>query len=120
MKLHTPLLAAALVALGAFAQENSILALPGQAEGTAIDLAETRRGATHQALRYPFIMCYYVEPTVVQGETARIAYYVTDWEHSKVRFGDTSKRFDVSLEWSADGREWKKAVQENVASGDGA
>ena len=120
MKLHTPLLAAALVALGAFAQENSILALPGQAEGTAIDLAETRRGATHKALRYPFIMCYYVEPTVVQGETARIAYYVTDWEHSKVRSGDTSKRFDVSLEWSVDGREWKKAVQKDVASGDGA
>ena len=71
MKLHAPLLAAALFALGAFAQENSILALPGQAEGTAIDLAETRRGATHKALRYPFIMCYYVEPTVTAGQTGR-------------------------------------------------
>ncbi len=117
-----PLLAtcATLFALGVFAQESTILALPGQAEGTAIGPAEARRRAKHEALRRPFIMCYHVEPTVVQGETARIAYYVTDWEHSKVRFGDTSKRFDVSLEWSADGRKWEKTVQENVASGDGA
>ena len=120
MKLRPSLLAAALFALGAFAQESTMLALPGQAEGTAIGPAEARRRATHQALRRPFIMCYYVEPTISVGETERIAYYVTDWEHSKVRFGDTSKRFDVSLEWSVDGEEWKKAVQKNVASGDGA
>ena len=120
MKLRPTLLAAALFALGTFAQESTMLALPGQAEGTAIGPAEARRRATHEALRRPFIMCYYVEPTISVGETARIAYYVTDWEHSKVRFGDTSKRFDVSLEWSVDGQDWKKAVQENVASGDGA
>ena len=110
---------AAFFAPGAFAQENSILALPGQAEGTAIGPAEARRRATHQSLRYPFVMCHYVEPTVVQGETARISYYVTDWEHSKVRFGDDSKRFRVSLEWSDDGEAWKRTEQKNVASGDG-
>ena len=111
---------AALFAPAAFAQENSILALPGQAEGTAIGPAEARRRATHQSLRYPFVMCHYVEPTVAQGETARISYYVTDWEHSKVRFGDVSKRFSVSLEWSDDGQAWKRAEQKDVASGDGA
>ena len=121
MKHHLPLLAAALCAFGAFAQESTMLALPGQAEGTAVGPAEARRRATHPSLQRPFLMCYYVEPTVVQGETARIAYYVTDWEHSKVRFGDTSKRFTVALEWSADGVTWAAAAaRKDVPCGDGA
>ena len=119
MKFRPMFLTAALCVFGAFAQESTMLALPGQAEGTAIGPAEARRRATHQSLRYPFVMCYYVEPTVVQGETVRISYYVTDWEHSKVRFGDASKRFSVTLEWSDDGLKWKRADQKNVASGDG-
>ena len=90
MKFRPMFLTAALCVFGAFAQESTMLALPGQAEGTAIGPAEARRRATHQSLRYPFVMCYYVEPTVVQGETVRISYYVTDWEHSKVRFGGAS------------------------------
>ena len=119
MKSTITFLAAALGLLGAFAQESTMLALPGQAEGSAIGPAEARRRATHESLRRPFVMCYYVEPTILLGETARIAYYVTDWEHSKVRFGDTSKRFSVSLEWSTDGQNWKRADQKDVASGDG-
>ncbi len=120
MKPTVTFVAAALGLLGAFAQESTMLALPGQAEGTAIGPAEARRRATHESLRRPFAMCYYIEPTVVQGETTRISYYVTDWEHSKVRFGDASKRFGVSLEWSTDGLNWERADQKDVASGDGA
>lgn len=122
MKFRTTLIVAALCAFGAFAQESLMLALPGQAEGTAVGPAEARRRATPPSLRRPFLMCYYVEPTVALGETARIAYYVTDWEHSKVRFGDDSKRFTVSLEWSRDskGLVWFKAAsQTNIPSGDG-
>ncbi len=108
-----------LSAAGVFAQESTMLTLPGQAEGSAIGKAEARRRATHPSLQRPFMMCYYVEPTVIQGETAKISYYVTDWEHSKVRFGDTSKRFNVLLYWSSDGRTWSHAIHKDVGSGDG-
>ena len=72
------------------------------------------------SLRHPWVQFYYVEPTVVAGEAAKISYYVTDFDHSKVRFGDDSARFDVTLGWSADGTNWTEQVQKGVRSGDGA
>ena len=77
------------------------------------------RGEIHPSLRHPFVMLYYVEPTLTVGDTAKISYYVTDYDHAKVRFGDESHRFDVVLAWTADRKSWRKLVQKGVKSGDG-
>ena len=122
MSMRTFLVAAVglAVSVAAFA-ENNILALPGQAEGTAVGAAETNAArATHASLRHPFIELYHLEPTVTAGRTAKVAYYVTDFDHAKVRFGDDSARFDVTLGWSADGTNWTEKVQKGVRTGDGA
>ena len=112
----------AAVALSAGAEETVVALddpLPGQAKPTATDTVVLADRKTHESLKHPFVMLYYVEPTVKAGETAKIAYYVTDFAHSKVRFGDDSKRFDVVLQWSADKVTWQKLVQNGVKSGDG-
>ena len=93
--------------------------LPGQEKPTVTDAVVLSDRKTHKSLRHPFVMLYYVEPTVTEGAVARISYYVTDFAHSKVRFGDDSKRFDVVLQWSTDKTTWQKLVQKGVKSGDG-
>ena len=101
------------------AQESTAFSLPGQAEGTGLEKYELADRKTHASLRHPFVMLYYVEPTVKQGDVAKISYYVTDFAHSKVRLGDDSHRFDVVLQWSTDKATWQKRVQKGVKSGDG-
>lgn len=87
--------------------------------GCAAAFAETKAPAVADALRHPWVQLYYVEPTLTVGGTAKISYYVTDYEHAKVRFGDDSHRFDVALAWTRDRKTWKKLVQKGVRSGDG-
>lgn len=71
-------------------------------------------------LRFPYISTYYVEPTVTTKQRVSIPFYVTDWDHSKVRFLDDSFRFTVRCTWiGPDGRE-HETEQRKVPSGDGA
>jgi len=39
-----------------------------------------------EAFRFPYVATYYVEPTVTTKQRVSIPFYVTDWDHSKVRF----------------------------------
>ena len=77
---------------------------------------------TPERLRFPYLSHYRIEPRVTTKDAVRIAYYVTDWDHRKVRFGDTSERFDVTLRYSRaeDRQNWKTLEQKGVPSGDGA
>ena len=46
-------------------------------------------------LKFPYISTYHVVPTLTTKDRVEIPFYVTDWDHSKVRFLDDSFRFDV-------------------------
>ena len=71
-------------------------------------------------LRFPYISTYYVEPTVTTKHRVSIPFYVTDWDHSKVRFLDDSFRFAVRCRWiGPDGTANEKELRD-VPSGDGA
>ena len=52
---------------------------------------------TPKSLEYPYVSVYYVKPTLLSSERATIRWYATDFDHSLVRFGDASRRFDVEL-----------------------
>ncbi len=121
-KLHTVVCfcCAALFSLAAGAEEDLFLNLPGQTGNPAAEKPKTPlTHVTPAALRHPWIQLYYVEPTVWAGEKAKINYYVTDFDHVKVRFDDASKRFQVTLGISSDGITFKEHVQKGVPSGDG-
>ena len=47
--------------------------------GKEVELGDYR---TPDHLKYPYVSTYYVEPTVREGSSVRIGYYVTDWNHS--------------------------------------
>ena len=70
--------------------------------------------------RLPYISTYYVEPTVTPDQVVRIGFYVTDWDHSLVRFDDASFRFKVRLIYKEDkAKKWTTLQQTDVPSGDG-
>ena len=77
-----------------------------------------------ERLRYPYVSTYYVKPTVTAGKEAKVTFYVTDFDHSKVRFLDDSHRFTAYLEYRgrtqtpAAPRESKTLTLENLGSGD--
>ena len=75
-------------------------------------------------LRFPYISTYYVEPTVTTKDTVKIPFYVTDWDHSKVRFLDNSFRFNVHCKClGGDGNVCEKELHEelkDIPSGDAA
>ena len=48
-------------------------------------------------LKFPYISTYHVVPTLTTKDRVEIPFYVTDWDHSKVRFLDDSFRFDVPV-----------------------
>jgi len=75
---------------------------------------------TPECLRDPYVSTYFIEPTVFEGARVRIGYYVTDWFHSRRRLLDDSKRFDVTIRYSKDLKNWREKVNRNVPSGDGA
>ncbi len=81
--------------------------------------ADTADYQTPENLKFPYISTYYVTPKVRVDEEAKISYFVTDWESSKVRFLDDSFVFDVTLEYYVDGGEHKRLVKRGVKSGDG-
>ena len=110
--------AAILACEGAFAQA----VIPGE----FTDPTNLRRMAqdssdykTPDNLKFPYVSTYYVQPTVEEGEPVKIGFYVTDWDHSKVRFLDDSFRFDVFLEFFREGGEPKRLSKTKVPSGDG-
>ena len=73
-----------------------------------------------ERLRFPYVSTYYAEPTATTEDAVRIPFYVTDWDHSKVRFHDGSFRFAVHCRWiGPDGKAHGK-VRRGVPSGDGA
>ena len=71
-----------------------------------------------EAFKYPYISTYYVKPTVTTDENVRISAYVTDFEHSKIRFLDDSHRFTVFLEYRLRGGSSKRLVLKDRKSGD--
>ena len=71
-------------------------------------------------LKYPYISTYYITPTVKTGEKVTIPFFVTDYDNSKIRFGDESFRFTVKFKClGADGKVREETLA-NVPSGDGA
>ena len=86
-------------------------------------IAEEREGAWYVApdhLRFPYIATYYVEPTVTTKQRVSIPFYVTDWDHSKVRFLDDSFRFTVRCKWIGPDGKAHETERRGVPSGDGA
>ena len=98
------------------AADDIPVGLDASAEGVSIT-----NYVTPASLRLPYISHYRVEPRVTTAGNVVIRYYVTDWDHRKVRFGDDSERFDVTVCWSrADDRiTWQTREQKGVPSGDG-
>ena len=74
---------------------------------------------TPASLKYPYISVYYIKPTLISGERAKIRWYVTDFDHSLVRFGDTAHRFDVELKLTSDRKSFRLWTRADVPSGDG-
>ena len=75
---------------------------------------------TPEALKFPYISTYYVKPKATTDENVKVGFFVTDWDSSKIRFLDDSFRFDVFLEYRAEGNAPKRLVQKSVKSGDGS
>ncbi len=71
-----------------------------------------------EALRYPYISTYYVNPTVTTKETVPIRFFVTDWSNSRVRFGDKPSLFDVHLRCVCPDGKVRERTLEKVPSGD--
>ena len=72
-------------------------------------------------LKYPYVATHYFAPTLNEGEKLTLGYYVTDFDHSATRFGDTSKRFDVCFRVTSDrGSTFTDFTVKNVPAGDGA
>lgn len=75
---------------------------------------------TPSHLKYPYVSMYYLRHTQTAGEKSKINYYVTDFDHSLCRFGDESKRFDVTLKLTSDGERFRVEEQRKVPSGNGS
>ena len=75
---------------------------------------------TPQHLKYPYVSMYYLRHTLTAGERSKVNFYVTDFDHSLWRFGDGSKRFDVTLRLTTDGETFRTEVQRNLGSGNGS
>ena len=73
---------------------------------------------TPERLRYPYVSTYYVKPTTAAGEVVKVAFFVTDFESSKVRFLDDSHRFTAFLEYRPKGGASKTLTLANIKSGD--
>ena len=71
-----------------------------------------------EAFKYPYVSTYYVKPTVTPDEVVKVSAYVTDFEHSKIRFLDDSHRFTVYLEYRVRGGQSKVLTLKDRKSGD--
>lgn len=73
---------------------------------------------TPPELRYPYVSTYYVEPVVTPDSNTVIRFSATDWNHSLVRFGDSSHRFDAYLKYSTNRTDWTELSLLDIPSGD--
>ena len=103
--------------------DDDDIVLPGQEGKTtgekAAQVTSAAKYVTPDYLKIPFLSIYYVEPTRMTDENVTIDYFVTDWDNRRVRFDDDSERFDVTLRYSKDCRNWRTRVAKGVKSGDG-
>ena len=94
-------------------------ALPGQDVQASPDRPKKARYELPPHLQRPYVSTYYVQPKVEVGNPVRIGYYVTDWDHSLVRKGDSSRRFNISVRMTRGDGSWVSKTANNVPSGDG-
>jgi hypothetical protein len=94
--------------------------IPGDLEQIPASAAPGPDATTPSHLQVPYIATEYVNPVVTTGEAVRIGFFVTDWNHSLVRYGDNSFRFDVETRFSADGTNWTTRTARGLPSGDHA
>ena len=118
-------LATALAAASLFASRSA--AASPLRSGRSADLAPAREDISKgkgymppEMLKYPYISTYYVKPTVKVGSPVKIAFFVTDFESSKIRFLDDSFRFTVRCTWIGPDGKAHETEQRKVPSGDGA
>ena len=69
-------------------------------------------------LKAPYISTYYLAPTVTPDSEVVISFFVTDWDNSKIRFGDDSHEFNVALRYKEDKGEWESLSLRGLKSGD--
>lgn len=107
--------------VGAFRAVVAAPMLPGYLTDPSANRKELAAGETETpaSLKYPYISVYYVKPTLISGENAKIRWYATDFDHSLVRFGDTSRRFDVELKLTTDRKNFRRLTKTDMPSGDG-
>ena len=117
MKTTSAVLATVLTAGAAFAEP----VLPGYLTDPTANWKELAPdgSALPASLRYPYIAVHSVKPTFFVGEKCVLGWYVTDFDHSLVRFGDESFRFDVELKLTTDRANFTSRWQRNVPSRDG-
>ena len=117
MKTTSAVLATVLTAGIAFAEP----VLPGYLTDPTANWKELAPdgSALPASLRYPYIAVHSVKPTFFVGEKCVLGWYVTDFDHSLVRFGDESFRFDVELKLTTDRANFTSRWQRNVPSRDG-
>ncbi len=100
--------------------DPTVAMLPGYlTDPSAQKPVETKEFAVPEEVRYPYVSTYYVKPVVAPSEAVSIKAFVTDWNNSKVRLGDDSHRFTITLRLTADGgKTYRTQTIEDVASGD--
>ena len=114
------LLVAGLGACALLASTGLSQFIPGDLEQIPASAAPGPDATTPSHLQVPYIATEHVKPVVTTNEAVRIGYFVTDWNHSLVRYGDNSLRFDVEMRFSADGTNWTTRAARARPSGDHA
>ena len=114
------LLAAGLGACALLANPGLAQFIPGDLEQLPASAAPGPDATTPAHLQVPYIATEHVKPVVTTNEAVRIGFFVTDWNHSLVRYGDNSFRFDVEMRFSADGTNWTTRTARALPSGDHA
>lgn len=114
------LLVAGLGACALLASTGLSQFIPGDIERLPAPAAPGPDDTTPAYLQVPYIATEHVKPVVTTNEAVRIGYFVTDWNHSLVRYGDNSFRFDVEMRFSADGTNWTTRAARARPSGDHA
>ncbi len=92
--------------------------IPGDVEHAAEPDKPSPSETIPERLKVPYLATEHVKPVVTTDEDVRIGFFVTDWNHSLVRHGDDSFRFDVEIRYSSDGRHWTTRKASALPSGD--
>ncbi len=95
--------------------------IPGDlTDPTARKTVEAKAFSIPESLHYPYVSTYYVKPTVSPEEAVAVKVFVTDWNNSKVRLGDDSHRFTVTLRLFSGEAPARTFTLRNIPSGDHA